>query len=84
MLTLLGTPGYLWAPQGTYRVPLGGAHLGTIKANFFVFWAILKISKPTTTSGEYNNFFVTKLTLWALLTTPGHLQSTPRGTNQVP
>ena len=34
-------------PLGTYRVPLGDAHLGTLEANFFVFWVILKISKPT-------------------------------------
>ena len=32
---------------GTYRVPLGDAHLGTLEANFFVSWVILKISKPT-------------------------------------
>ena len=38
-LTPLGTP---WAPLGTYRVPLGDAHLGTLEANFFVSWAILK------------------------------------------
>ena len=69
MLTLLGTLGYLWAPQGTYRVPLRGANLGTIKANFFVFWPISKFLKPTTISDEYTNFFVTKLTHWALLTT---------------
>ena len=53
-LTPLGTP---WIPLGTYRVPLGDAHLGTLDANFFVSWAILKISKPTTISGEYVIFF---------------------------
>ena len=57
-LTPLGTP---WAPLGTYRVPLGDAHLDTLDANFFVSWAILKISKPTAISGEYVIFF-TKLT----------------------
>ena len=46
----LGTPGHL---QGTP----GDAHLGTLDANFFVSWAILKISKPTTISGEYVIFF---------------------------
>ena len=46
----LGTPGRL---QGTP----GDAHLGTLGTNFFVSWAILKISKPTTISGEYVIFF---------------------------
>ena len=43
----LDTPGHSWAPLGSYRVPLGDAHLGTLEANFFVSWVILKISKPT-------------------------------------
>ena len=46
----LGTPGHL---QGTP----GDAHLGTLEVNFFVYWAIFKISKPTTISGEYVIFF---------------------------
>ena len=44
---MINTPGYPWTPLGTYRVPLGDAHLGTLEANFFVPWVILKISKPT-------------------------------------
>ena len=54
---MINTPGYPWAPLGTYRVPLGDAHLGTLEVNFFVYWAIFKISKPTTISGEYVIFF---------------------------
>ena len=69
---MINTPGYLWAPLGTYRVPLGDAHLGTLGANFFVSWAILKISKPTTISGEYV-IFLTKLTYLVLLATPEYL-----------
>ena len=53
----LDTPGHSWAPLGSYRVPLGDAHLGTLEVNFFVYWAIFKISKPTTISGEYVIFF---------------------------
>ena len=41
---MINTPGY---PLRTYSVPLGDAHLGTLEANFFVSWVILKISKPT-------------------------------------
>ena len=59
-------------PLGTYRVPLGDAHLGTLEANFFVSWAILKISNPTTISGEYV-IFLTKLTYLVLLATPEYL-----------
>ena len=54
---MINPPGYPWAPLGTFRVPLVDAHLGTLDANFFVSWAILKISKPTTISGEYVIFF---------------------------
>ena len=68
---MINTPGYPWAPLGTYRVPLGDAHLGTLEANFFVSWAILKISKPTTLSGEFI-VFLTKLTHWTLMGTHGH------------
>ena len=53
----LDTPGHSWAPLGSYRVPLGDAHLGTLEVNFFVYWVIFKISKPTTISGEYVIFF---------------------------
>jgi hypothetical protein len=72
---MINTPGYPWAPLGTYRVPLGDAHLGTLGANFFVFWAILKISKPTTISGAYVIFFDQVDPMG----TPGHLQDTPWG-----
>ena len=54
---MINPPGYPWAPLGTYRVALGDAYLGSLEANFFVSWAILKISKPTTISGEYVIFF---------------------------
>ena len=57
-------PGYPWA--------LGDVHLGTLEVNFFVYWAIFKISKPTTISGEYV-IFLTKLTHWILLATPEYL-----------
>ena len=50
---MINTPGYPWAPLGTYRVLLGDAHLGSLEANFFVSWAIIKISKPTTLSGKF-------------------------------
>ena len=46
----LGTLGHPWVTLG---VPI--RCLKT--ANFFVSWAILKISKPTTISDEYTNFF---------------------------
>ena len=53
----LDTPRHSWAPLDSYRVPLWDAHLGTLEVNFFVYWAIFKISKPTTISGEYVIFF---------------------------
>ena len=68
----LDTPGHSWAPLGSYRVPLWDAHLGTLEVSFFVYWAIFKISKPTTISGEYV-IFLTKLTHWILLATPEYL-----------
>ena len=76
---MINTPGYPWAPLGTYRVLMGDAHLGTLEANFFVSWAILKISKPTTLSGEFIVFFDQVDPLG----TPGHLWA-PLGTYRIP
>ena len=71
-LTPLGTPGHPW-------VPTEYSHLGTLEANFFVSWAILKISKPTTLSGEFIVFFDQVDPLH----TPGHLWA-PLGTYRIP
>ena len=54
---MINPPGYPWTPLGTYRVPLVDAHSVALGANFIVSWTILKISKPTTISGEYVIFF---------------------------
>ena len=69
---MINPPGYPWAPLGTYRVPLVDAHSVALGANFIVSWTILKISKPTTISGEYV-IFLTKLTYLVLLATPEYL-----------
>ena len=39
--------------QGTYSLPPCGAHRVTLKGNFFVFWVISKILKPTTKCDEW-------------------------------
>ena len=51
-------------PLDTCRQPKApwGAIIDTLKGNFFVFWAILKILKPTTMSDECITFF-SKVTL---------------------
>ena len=63
----LGTSKHPWAPTVG---PLGLLIQLLWRGNFFVFWAISKISKPTSTSGDYANNFLTLLTL---LGTSGHL-----------
>ena len=65
---MINPPGYPWASLGTYRIPLVDAYSVALGANFIVSWTILKISKPTTISGEYVIFF-TKWTHWVL---PSH------------
>ena len=55
----LGTSKHPWAPTVG---PLGLLIQLLWRGNFF-FWAISKISKPTSTSGDYANNFLTLLTL---------------------
>ena len=64
---MINPPGYPWAPLGTYTVPLVDAHSVALGANFIVSWTILKISKPTTISGEYVFFYQVDL-----FVTPSH------------
>ena len=56
----LGTSKHPWAPTVG---PLGLLIQLLWRGNFFVFWAISKISKPTTISSDCSYKFLTMLTL---------------------
>ena len=63
----LGTSKHPWAPTVG---PLGLLIQLLWRGNFFVFWAISKISKPKTICGDSSKSFLTMLTL---LGTSGYL-----------
>ena len=67
--------------MGPYSGLPRSIYLDTLdESNIFVFWAIPKISKPTTISSDCSNKFLTMLTLLGTSRDPWAVEVVPRGT----